>query len=423
MLYAFFALIAVALLWTVFGRLDVVAVAPGKLVPQTYIKVVQPADSGIVREILVKEGDRVERGQPLMRLDARLSEADLRILTAELQHRVLQLRRIDAELKGVPMRGRPGDDAAVFAQVEAQYRGRRQAYEDALATERAVLTKTQQDLKSAAEVESKLNRAAPIYQEQDKAWDQLAKEGYAGRLLALERRRARIENEQDLKAQSFTVASLTATIEQSTKRMAQISSDYRQRLLDERVDAEAQRQKSEQELAKVRHRHGWLELRAPDSGSVKELSTHTLGTVVAPGTVLMTIVPDGEPLEAEIWVSNLDAGLVRTAQDVRVKLAAYPFQKYGMVNGTVRFISADATDPAVSAEAKVMRTGGLLEAAPLQFRALVALRSQELVGPHGRNRLGSGMQVNAEINLGSRTILEYLLSPVQKVVHEAARER
>ena len=425
-LYTLLVLCGILLLWAAFGRLDIVAVAQGKLVPESFLKVVQPSDAGVVKEILVKEGDEVTAGQVLMRMDTSVSVADGKVLETDYQLRALQLRRIDAELKGVPPVKKPSDNPALFAQVEAQYRAHRQAYQDALDTERAALAKAQHDLKSAIEVESKLKQTLPIYQEQEKGWNQLAKEGFAGKLMALDRTRSRIETEQELQAQTHNVGSLKATIAQSTKRIAQITSNYRQQLHNERIDAESQHNKLDQELAKHTYKHDLLELKAPQAGRVKDLATHTTGTVVAPGTVLVTLVPHNEPLLAEVWVTNLDAGFVAPRQDAKIKLVAYPFQKYGMLEGVVRHVSADASD-------KPGDYGNLAQAndtdkpqtsqPQLFYRALVELKSTELESQGQRFKLTPGMQVSAEINLGSRTVLQYLLSPIQKTVHEAGRER
>jgi HlyD family secretion protein len=415
------ALFCALLAWAAIGRLDIVAVAQGKLVPQSFLKVVQPAENGIVREILVREGDAVREGQVLMRMDARLSDADRRTIENETAVRRLQLRRIDAELAGVPMVRHADDAPELFAQVDAQRSARQLAQRDAIETERALLARAQQDLKSAVEVESKLRRTGPLYREQEEAWDTLAKEGFAGRMHMLERRRQRIENEQDLQAQGHHIAGLRATASQSEKRIAQLQSGYRQQLQNERVEAEAQLHRATQELDKQQHRQGLLELRAPQAGLVKDLATHTSGTVVQPGTVLMTIVPQEEPLVAEVWLPNTDAGFVQAGQPARVKLATYPFQKYGMLEGAVRHVSADATD---RPEGGTAATPASREPQPLHYRALVGLDSRALRLAEGPPlRLTAGMQVSAEIVLGTRTVLEYLLSPVQKVVREAGRER
>jgi len=419
-LYALVGLFAVTLLWAAFGRLDIIAVAQGKLVPQSFIQVVQPADAGIIKELLVREGDEVKAGQALVRMDTSVSEADNKALQNELNVRSLQLRRIDAELAFSKLPREAADPPALYQQVLAQYRARRQAYQDQLEGERAVFAKAQADLKSAIEVETKLKRTLPIYKEQADSWKQLAKEGFAGRLLALDKERLHVETEQELRAQAYMVASLTASIEQSEKRISQITSQYRQQLQNERVEAEAQYHKLQQNWDKQQHRHTLLELRAPHDALVKDLATHTVGSVVATGTILMTLVPHNEPVLAEVWVSHLDAGFVRPGQPAKLKFTTYAFQRYGMVEGSVQHISPDATDPGDAKQDKKNAD----QSVPNQgYRTLVALNTPFLERDGRRYKLSPGMQVSAELNLGSRTVLEYLLSPIQKTVAEAGRER
>lgn len=416
-LYLLLVLCALVLGWAYFGQLDIVAVTQGKLVPQSFLKIVQPAEAGIVREILVAEGEAVKEGQILVRMDTKLSDADVRTVHAELVRKRLQLRRVDAELGGVAIRRMPHDSHELFSQVQAQLHARRQAYLDALGAEQALRARAEHDLGSAAEIESKLRQTAPIYREQAQAWEQLAREGFAGRLLALDRQRSHIEVEQELKAQSRNIESLRATIAQADQRIAQISSNYRQQLHNERAEAEAQLRKLEQDWNKLEHRHALLELKAPQGGIVKDLATHTPGTVLAPGTVVLTLVPQDEPLLAEVWVNNADAGFVRPEQTARVKLAAYPFQKYGMLEGIVRQVSADAQNKATSADGFTSRLP------ELSYRALIRLSAGSLESEGRRLELVPGMAVSAEVHIGKRTVLEYLLSPIQKVAAEAARER
>lgn len=350
-------------------------------------------------------------------MDTRLSDADSRTLQAELQRKRLQLRRIEAELGGAPLKRKADDPADIYMQTEAQYQARRQAYFDALGTEQATLLKAQHDLRGASEIEDKLRKTVPIYKDQAESWDKLVKEGFAGRLLALERRRTYIENEQDLKAQTQNVSGQKALIAQSERRIAQITSNYRQQLQNERMETEALYHKLQQDWDKQQHRNSLLELKAPQSGIVKELATHTPGTVVAPGTILLTLVPHDEPLIAEVWVGNADAGFVRADQKARVKLAAYPFQKYGMLDGVVRQVGADAQDKPEPGNPQIK---SMQEAA---YRALISLNRGHLESRGQQLRLVPGMQVNAEIHLGTRSVIEYLLSPVQRVAHEAGRER
>lgn len=414
LLYLIGAMVVSLLAAAVFGRIDVVASANGKLVPSTLLKVVQPLDAGVVREILVAEGTEVAAGQVIFRMDTQLNQADRRILANELTLRRLQLRRIEAELSGTPFERKADDPQQLHLQVLAQFNARRRAHLDALDSERSVLAKARQELRGAEEVESKLRRVAPIYTQQEQAWNQLAKEGYAGKLLALERSRSRIENEQDLQAQAAAVSGARAAISATELRLAQLDSGYRRELSNERVEVLAQIERLQEDLGKQTHRGAQLELRAPTSGVVKDLATRTPGTVVAPGTILATIVPREEPLEAEVWIENRDIGHVTPGARVALKITAYPYQHYGTVPGTVRHLGADATE---RPEPAAPGSGTM----SLHYRALVSLDVPPS-GESARLRLAPGMQLAAEMHLGTRTVFEYLVSPLRKAIHEAARE-
>ncbi len=422
-LYAVFFLTASILVWSALARLDIVATAEGKLVPAGYLKIVQPSEQGQIKEIFVHEGQVVREGEVLMRMDTALLAADGRALSAEYHTKRLALRRIDAQLAERPLRRDADDPPALFAQVEAQYAAYVAAYQNALAQERSMLERARHDLAAAREVQAKLTAVLPHYREQEKAFEKLTKDGFTGRLMYSEKQRERIEKEQDLKSQEHAIAAAQATIAQSEKRLAQIGADYRRGLQAERAEAAPQADRLREELAKQQHRHGLLELRATHGGTVKDLATHTPGTVVAPGTILMTIVPVGEKLRAEVWVSNDDIGFVHVAQRAKIKLASFQFQKYGMVQGTVAQVSADSTE----APNPNTRSGSLAgrdrPVGALAFRTLVDLEQQQLESDGRRYTLAPGMQVLAEIHLGDRTVLEYLLSPVRKAFHEAGRER
>lgn len=414
------------LLWAMFGRLDIVSVAEGKLVPVSYLKIVQPADSGIVREIAIKEGQHVVKDQLLIRMDANLSQADSKSIQNELQHKSLELRRIEAELSGKPFTRQNTDAVEMFNRVYAEYQSNRLALDDDIASERANMQKAYSDLAATQEIQHKLEQTLPSYQAQEAAYNKLVKDGFAGKLMGQEKQRARIENEQDLRAQEYNAKSLQVSIAQSQKRLNQIQSDHRQKLEADRVAIYAEHQRLEQEWAKQSHKNSLLELKAPQAGIVKDLATHTPGTVVSPGIVLMTLVPNNEALQAEVWLKNEDAGFVHAGQQVKVKLMAYPFQKYGMMDGKVLQVSADATDKSNSNnnqnnQSDNQNSSGSIT--QLAYRTLIKLDKQQLRIEQENLRLTPGMQVAAEIKLADQTVMEYLLSPVTKAFREAGRER
>lgn len=423
MLRLLLALIAAVAVWAVFGQLDIVAVADGKLVPASYLKIVQPAEQGIVKEILVKEGERVKEGQVLIRMDSVLTTADVNAIRADHDNRRLALRRIDAQLAGARLERRKGDPAALYGQVAAQYEANVRAYDNALAQERSLLEKARNDLSAAKQTKAKLEQILPHYIEQEKAYEKLTQGGFTGRIMYTDKQRERIEKEQDLRTQEYIIRSNEALIAQSESKIAQISADYRRQLQTERVAVAAELEKAAQELAKHEHRRELLELRAPADGTVKDLATHTAGTVAAPGTILMTLVPRDETLVAEVWVGNDDIGFVHDGQSVKLKLAPFQFQKYGMIEGKVLRVSADATEaPSPNTRSDAL-TGRDRPMGPLAYRAIVELASQKLESDGRLYDAAPGMQVAAEIHLGTRSVLEYLLSPVRKAFHEAGRER
>jgi HlyD family secretion protein len=404
-------------LWAAFGKLDIIAGAEGRLVPRNYSRVLQPAEAGIVREVLVRDGEAVRAGQVLMRMDATTASADMGTLRADAALKDLGLRRIDAELRGQSLALRPQDPPELAAQVLAQYHAHRQSYLDALAQEQATLARAQHDLVAAQQQLAKLQATLPLYQQSAHSYEKLVKDGFVSELGANDKIRERIEKEQELKSQEASMAGLASAVEQSRGKLAQIKSGYESQLLNERLELQGQQQRAQGELQKQVYKSGLLELKATEDGVVKDLATYTPGAVVQPGTVLLSLVPRNEPLFAEVAIHNEDAGFVVPGQAVKVKLQAYPFQQYGMLEGTVDTVSADssAADPQKAAA---------LGQSPQSYKVLVKLVTQELRAPGGEVlKLAPGMVVQAEIHQGRRTVFEYLLSPVQKVAQEAARER
>jgi HlyD family secretion protein len=423
-LWSLLLLLAALLLWALLGPLDIVAVADGKLIPQSYVKIVQPAESGIVKDILVHEGETVNAGQVLMRMDTLISEADSKALAADYQRKRLILRRIDAELAEQPFVIEAADPAALAHEIAAQYKANRSALDAALAEERSALLKARAEFASAQQVQSKLSEILPHYRDQDRAFEKLAKDGFLGSIMAGDKKRERVEKEQELKTQGHLIESARASIAQSEKKLAQIESGYRRQLYTERNEIQGAVDKLAQEVAKQAHRQDLLELRATQDSVVKDLATHSIGTVVQPGTVLLTLVPKSDTLRAEVWVSNKDIGFVRQGQPVKLKFAAFPFQKYGLVEGRVEHVSADSADSnATGANGAAGNDQGNARKQPLAYKALITLRRMHLEMDGERFVLGAGMQTSAEIMLGTRTVMEYLLSPVRKAWSEAARER
>ena len=261
---------------------------------------------------------------------------------------MLQLRRIDAEIDETPIARHPGDDDEAFARADAQWRANRSAWHDAQgAGGGGALARRAGSRGGDRPQFDKLERTVPIHRTAAERYSRLAAEGFVSELFALERQREHIEREHDLAAQRHAVAALDGAAR--TGGAATRPGDSRHIVSSCTRNGPAQLRSvpgSPRKLAKQHVRAEVVELRAPQAGVVKDLATDTVGTVVAAGTVLLTLVPAGDALEAEVAVANADAGFVRVGQPARVKIAAYPFQKYGLIDGTVVRVDPDANGAA-----------------------------------------------------------------------------
>ncbi|ATQ78792.1 secretion protein HylD [Massilia violaceinigra] len=415
-------LVLVLIVWAAFGKLDIIASADGKLVPQTLVKIVQPAEAGVVKQLLVLEGDKVKAGQVLARLDTTLASADKSGIANDLAAQQMQTRRIEAELSGKAMLPKAGDDMRLYAQVHAEYAARRKAFADSLEHEKALLVKAAHEMRSARETLAKLEQTLPSYQAAAKSFSDLSADGYVPAQRSADKQREATEKAKDLDAQKSTVAALGATISAQEQKVSQLHSSYSSELEKELAAVRARIGQLQPNLDKTSYREGQMELRAPQDGVIKDLATTTVGAVVQPGSVVLTLVPEGEQLFADINIKNEDVGFVRVGQRAQIKLSAYPFQRFGMLKGEVVHVSADASEPARQGGAEAQE--GAPVPAMASYKARIRLDQQSLKDPQGSVlRITPGMQVMAEINQGQRTVLEYLLSPVQKAVSEAARER
>lgn len=414
-----FVLFIAFFLWALVGRLDIVAVAQGKLIPTTYVKIVQPAEAGLIREILVREGQRVEAGQILMRMDTTQADADYRSSREELVRAQLNLRRVDSELNNTPFERNEGEPEDLYSDARLRYESNIQALKSSIAEQEAALDRADKELDLAKETKNKLKKILPLYRKEEAAYLELAEKKLVSALDAVAKTRVRIEKEEEYQSQELIIARESAAKNQAQKKIAQIRSEYDRNLRVERAQISGKITYLNAETEKQEHRRSLLELKAPQSATVKDLATHTTGTVTQPGTILMTLVPTSDKLRAEVWLSNHDIGFVRAGHEAKLKLTAFQFQKYGMLNGVVELVAADSLDANTNDAARMGAEGN----GTLMYRTLIELSNQRLSVDNDSYDLVPGMQVVAEIKLGERTVMEYLLSPVRKAFHDAGRER
>lgn len=418
MLYVPLTLFVLVLAWAFFGQLDIVTRADGKLVPQNRIKIVQPFEGGRIAKILVRDGDLVKAGQLLMLMDAQLSAADTQKLITEIQATKLQLSRVAAELVGKELTVNAKKITEINARMLAQYRVNRSAYRHELKQEEASLDRLRKEQEGAHDIHEKLQETLVLYQASEKVVSDLRKEGYISKIEILDKQRDRIKAETNLKSQAGAIKSLGARISEAQEKIGQIKSAYRQKLITEQIALQKQADQLEQDWLKQEYRNNQMELKASEDGFVKDLATNTEGSVVPAGTVLMTLVPVNEPMQAEVFIDNKDIGFISAGQEAKIKITSYQFQKYGMIDAAVERISADASE---RGDASPMDGNG--GGRSTGYRTVLNLSQQFLEYNGERFSLRPGMRISAEIKMGTRSVIDYIMSPIQKTVSEAATER
>jgi hemolysin D len=398
------ALFLIALAWSVFGKIDIVAVAQGRVVVSERTKTIQPLEAGVVRRILVRDGDSVRAGQVLVELDATNAQADQANVGEQLKSAESEWQRSSALLDALQSGRTPSAKAPNTAQLQAEWQDitARLAKLDAEQTRRNAETAT------VREAIAKLDATLPLARQREADVKGLAEQGFMNQHAGQDRTRERIELERDLALQRARLAEAQAAHAESQQSKAAFVAETRRALRERQANAQLKREQLSQERSKTAQRERLTQLTAPVDGTVQQLAVHTTGGVVTPAQVLMVVVPQGAEVTAEVVLENKDIGFVSAGQAAEIKLETFPFTRYGTVAATVKSVSADAV-----ADDK---RGAI-------FPATLQLKDTQLHVEGKKIALAPGMNLTAEIKTGKRRVIDYLLSPVQRATNESLKER
>jgi hemolysin D len=419
-------LFVIALAWAVLGRIDIVAVAPGRIVVSERTKTLQPLEAGVVRRVLVKDGDTVQAGQVLVELDATLAAADQASVQEQLASAVSEERRTTALLTALQTNRAPvlaptpaaTDEPAVEEGQRASVSslnsspGRLQAeWQDItarlakLAAERA---RREAEATTVRALIAKLEATLPLARQREGDFQRLQEQGFVSGHAGQDRTRERLELESDLATQRARLAEAQAALSEAEQTRSAYLAETRRTLGERQAQAALQREQLTQERSKTAQRSRLTQLSAPVAGTVQQVAVHTEGGVVTPAQVLMVIVPSDAQVRAEVVIDNKDIGFVTPGQSATLKLETFPFTRYGTVEAAVQSVTADAVNDE--------QRGAI-------FPAVLSLSQHSLNVDGKAIRLSPGMNVTAEIKTGTRRVIDYLLSPVQAAVDQPSNWR
>jgi hemolysin D len=444
LLVAICLLVAVALTWTYFGRVDIIATAEGKIEPSGKVKVLQPLQAGQVVQILAHNGDHVVAGQVLLQLDKRDAQAQVDDLRGELDATRGEVVRRQAAIGLVanlkpggliqtpfqvdwaedipaPIQAREqivldkdlGDLNSQLSSISAQVvqkRGDAQSLSSTVAAQQS-LVDTLQDLASMRET---------LFKE-----DTGSKADWLDAVQTLKQQQVTLAT--DISQQQDSAAGVAVLQADAGKAVTGFLADYGQKL----EDAQKQADDLQSRLQQAETTLGEMTLLSPTDGTVQASTVTTIGQVVTAGEELLRVVPDGADLEIEAYLPNDETGFVKVGQRADVKVAAFPYTQYGTVEGTVTRIGKDALSAADATQAaddgarpiSNPAAGATDPTSGLVFPVTVRLAAQTIEVDGKAEPLTPGMSVTAEVNTGSRRILEYLFSPIVDVGLTAMRER
>jgi hemolysin D len=401
------------IVWSSVGKIDIVAVAQGKVIPSGYSKVIQPViqqfESGIVAAIHVQDGQVVKKGEVLIELDPTQNRADRDRVSNEHHAAKVESARLRALIAGKATFEAPADADPQYVLLQqkllrdqvAEYRARTEAALHLIDQRRAVVEATRENLR-------RLEATVPIEAERAQAYKKLLENQYVSKMDYLQFEEQRIDKAQELAGQKKKLVQDRAALAEAEKTYQAFVSEFQQTKQAELSATEMKAVSLAQEVVKTGQRTALQRLVSPVDGVVQQLAIHTVGGVVTPAQQLMVVVPQDHPVEVEAQVENKDVGFVKEGQSVEVKVESFPFTLYGTIPGKVLSVSDDA--------APIEKVGLVYPTRVSLDRATIPVEGRQV-------NLSPGMAVTVEIKTGQRRLIEFFLSPLLKSAQETARER
>jgi len=412
-LYAFLALLVVAVIWSVVGQVDRIVVAQGKIATRDPMLVMQPFTTSRIVSINVQAGDHVVKGQVLARFDPVFAEADVAALEQKVASLAAQTDRLDAQLSGRAFVLHEGDSperatqAQIYAQEMSNYAAETGQRESQIGQIEAQIRANRDVLPG---IEAQVGVARQVMSMQDRLRQQQA----AATLDVLRAQSSLIDSSNRLRNTQGDIQRLSSQHGEIEHERAAFIDKWRADHNHQLVDARQQLSEASETLNKAHRMRDFTQLTAATDGTIQEVADRSIGSVLKEAETLMTLVPDNAVLYVEAMVPSRDVSYLNVGDTVRVKLETYPFQRYGTATGVLTEISPDS----------IARKEGESEkaATSLVYRIQVRITDDKADLVKRGIRLKPGLVASAEIKTGRRTIARYILDPVLKISDESLRE-
>lgn len=407
-LYLLVGLVLAILAWASWFEVDQIVTARGKLVTAQPNIVLQPLETAQISALKVQPGQVVQKGQVLAVLDPTFITADLTQAQDRLKSLDAEVQRVEQELAGKAAAPQGlNRDEQLQAQLQnerrASYQARLLRLNESIERNKAAMATNEHDIQS---LEGRVKSLLEIERMNEK----LTQQQFQSNMKLLESRERRQEVERELINARNRSAELKRQLAEAEAEKASFSREWRQKSTEELVAVRRERDAVAEQLKKAERRSRLIELVAPSDAVVLEVAARSTGSIIREAEPLVTLVPLGETLEAEIQIEAQDVGYVKLDDPVRLKIDAFPFQKHGLIKGRLDKLGRDAFTQQAG------KSG-----APY-YLGRTRLEQNELRNLPRNAPLIPGMTLSAEIVVGQRSVMSYVMYPIMRGLSEAARE-
>lgn len=382
-------LIFFTVLWLIFGKVDVVVSARGKIIPDGEIKILQPLETGVIKKILVKEGDFVKKGETLIEIDPSTTDPQLESMKANLDYINLERKRLEAASNGRNFSEADSENAktqkSLYQSSLADLSNQLQAKNMEIKAINEEISNYQHQLSINLQKERRMNNVADIIAKNDLEDVRARNIEYRSKIRELLHQKSRVQEEASY-----------------------IRSNFKTQNFNELADRDKRATELDANIKEIEFRKSQQNIVSPVDGYVNTLLIHTVGGVVTPAEKLVSVVPINSPLMVKATVLNKDIGFIKAGMPVLVKIDTFDFQKYGMINGVVKKVANDSIDD--------QKLGPIYDVYITPLNKTLMVEGRE-------TPISTGMGLTAEIKVNKRRIIEFFIYPMIKYWNQAITVR
>lgn len=404
----------IAIIWANFAVLDEVSRGEGKVIPSSQVQVIQNLEGGIVKQILVAEGQVVEQDQVLMIIDDTQFTSSLQESRVRAKSLEARIARLIAETRNIALRFNAdleGNYPELIRNEKALYSSRQRELETKLSTLQSQVDQKESALNELISKKTKLERSYQLIKQELELTEPLLEDGAVSKVEVIRLKRQANEIKGEIAETEIAINRSQLSVEEAKSKMFEIAVGFRSASLDDLNRSRAELAPLIESSTALEDRVNRTHVKSPVKGTIKQIFVNTIGGVITPGMELIEIVPLNDTLLVEAYINPSDIAFIHPGQEAIVKVTAYDFAIYGGLPATVEHISADTVKPEGYEQDK--------DYYEIRVRTKSALHDK-----HGKPLpIIPGMQASVDILTGHKSVLDYIMKPILKAKQRALTER